>query len=320
MNAAVLHTLGKPPRFEAFPEPVPGNDEVVVQVRASALKPVDKQMAAGSHYASPRELPVICGIDGVGRLEDGARVFFAAPRRPYGAMAERTVVHRSRCWPVPDGVDDVSAAALVNPGMSAWLSLTWRAKLVRGETVLVLGATGVTGRLAVKVAKLLGAERVIAAGRNSQALESLRSLGADVVVPLGDPQSLPQAIGEAGIDIILDYLWGRPTEALLAVLTRNDFAAVHSRRTRLVQVGESAGPTIQLPAAVLRSSALEILGAGSGAVPPMGVIRSTYDELLARAGGGELRVDTGQVPLGEIEPAWDRAVPSGRRLVVICGG
>jgi NADPH:quinone reductase-like Zn-dependent oxidoreductase len=98
MNAAVLHSLGKPRRYEPFPEPVPTGEEVLVQVRAASLKPVDKQMASGSHYASPRELPVVCGIDAVGQLEDGSRVFFAAPRRPHGAMSERTVVHKARCF------------------------------------------------------------------------------------------------------------------------------------------------------------------------------------------------------------------------------
>src|SRR5271154_2648711 len=106
MNAAVLHTLGKPPRFEQFPEPIRGEGEVIAHVRAAALKPVDKQMASGSHYASARELPVVCGIDGVGSLDDGTRVFFGGPRRPYGAMAERTGVARSRCFPIPDNVDD----------------------------------------------------------------------------------------------------------------------------------------------------------------------------------------------------------------------
>jgi NADPH:quinone reductase-like Zn-dependent oxidoreductase len=321
MNAAVLHTFGKPPRFEPFLEAVPSNDEVVVEVLASALKPVDKQMAAGSHYGSPRELPVICGIDGVGRLAGGERVFFAAPRRPYGAMSERTVVHRARCWPLPDALDDATVAALVNPGMSAWLSLEWRAKLAAGETVLILGATGVTGQLAVQIAKLLRAGRVIAAGRNPQGLEDLRTLGADALMLLGDSQqsfaeSLTPALGGKGIDIVIDYLWGKPTEALLAAITGSDFSAAHAR-TRLVQVGESAGPTIQLPAAALRSSALEILGAGSGSVPPMDMIRSVYDELLARATKGELRVDTQQVPLREIEDAWERPVPSGRRLVIV---
>ena len=163
MNAAVLHALGKPPRFEAFPEPTAGEGEVIVQVRAAALKPVDKQLAEGSHFASPRELPVVCGADGMGRLEDGRRVFFGGPRRPYGAMAERTVVRRAQCFPIPDGVDDQTAAAIPNPGVSAWLSLQHRARLAAGESVLILGATGVTGKLAVQIAKVMGAGRVTAA-------------------------------------------------------------------------------------------------------------------------------------------------------------
>jgi NADPH2:quinone reductase len=189
MNAAVLHTLGKPPRFEQFPDPDPGENEAIVHVRAAALKPVDKQIAGGSHYASPRELPVVCGIDGVGFLDDGTRVFFGGPRRPYGAMAQRTVVRRSQCFPVPEGVADDTAAALPNPGVSAWLSLHYRAKLVAGETVLILGATGVTGKLAVQIAKLLGAGRVIAAGRNEQVLSALHNLGADATIRLDNQLS-----------------------------------------------------------------------------------------------------------------------------------
>ena len=109
MKAAVLHALGTPPRFEEFPEPTAGEGEVIAHVCAAALKPVDKAMASGSHYASPRELPAVCGVDGVGCLDDGTRVFFAGPRSPYGAMAQRTVVPRLQCFPVPDNIDDTTA-------------------------------------------------------------------------------------------------------------------------------------------------------------------------------------------------------------------
>ena len=122
MDAAVLHTLGKPPRCEQFSEPIAGDGEAIVHVHAASLKPVDKQLASGSHYASPRELPVVCGSDGVGHLNDGQRVFFGGTRAPYGAMAQRTVVRRAFSFPVPKGVDDETAAALPNPGVSAWLS------------------------------------------------------------------------------------------------------------------------------------------------------------------------------------------------------
>ena len=319
MNAAVLHTLGKPPRFEQFPEPTPGKDEAIVHVRAAALKPVDQAMASGSHYASFRELPVVCGVDGVGHLDDGTRVFFAAPRRPYGAMAQRSVT--SWYLPIPEGVDDDTAAALVNPGMAAWLPLTWRAELAPGETVLILGATGVAGKLAVQIAKLLGAGRVIAAGRNEQALSTLQGLGADAIIRLDKRgQDLTEAFareaGETGFNVIIDYLWGRPTEALLAAITRSDLIPRGSR-IRLVEVGESAGPTISLPAAALRSSGLEIYGSGSGAVPPREILIDTFHQLMARAARGELRVDTERVPLTDIEEAWQRQVQGGRRLVIV---
>ena len=172
MNAAVLNTINQKPCFAQFPEPVAEENEVIVHVRAAALKPIDKQMASGSHYAAHGKLPVVCGMDGVGRLDDGTRVFFGGPRPPYGSMAERTVVSRARCFPIPDNVNDDIAAAVVNPGLSAWGAFVWRAQLAPGETVLILGATGVTGKLAIQMAKLLGAGRVIAVGRNEQVLNT----------------------------------------------------------------------------------------------------------------------------------------------------
>src|SRR5215472_8322396 len=194
MDAAVVHMLGNPPRCEQFPEPVAGENEVVVHVLAASLKPVDKQMAGGLHYASPRKVPFICGTDGVGRLGDGQRVFFGGCRPPYGAMAQRTVVPKAFIFPVPAGLDDELAAALPNPGVSAWLALTFRAKLAPGENVLILGATGVTGGLAVRIAKLLGAGRIVAAGRNQQVLHALLQRGADAVIRLDVPvEDLRQA-------------------------------------------------------------------------------------------------------------------------------
>ncbi len=318
MNAAVLHTIGKLPRFEPFLDPGPGEGEVIIHVRAAALKPVDKQLASGSHYASPRELPVVCGGDGVGYLDDGTRVFFGGPRRPYGAMAEHTVVRRAQCFPVPDDLDDETAAAIPNPGVSAWLSLKHRAGLSPGETVLILGATGVTGKLAVQIAKILGAGRVVAAGRNEEVLPTLHELGADETICLNQPDqpltaAFRRAAGEKGFDVIVDYLWGAPTEALLAAITRAEFAVAGSE-TRLVAVGESAGPTITLPAAVLRSAALTILG--TAGVPPREVLTDALQQVMNHAAQGLLRVDSERVALRDIEGAWERDVP-GRRLVVI---
>jgi NADPH:quinone reductase-like Zn-dependent oxidoreductase len=292
--------------------------EAIVSVRAAALKPVDKQIASGAHYTSPRELPSVCGTDGVGHLSDGTRVFFGGTRAPYGAMAERTVVRRAFCFPVPDGVDDETAAALPNPGVSAWLSLAYRAKLARGENVLILGATGVTGKLAVKIAKLLGAARVVAAGRNLDALSKLHERGADATIRLDVPvQELSEAFareaGDAGFQVVIDYVWGRPTEVFLEATTRKEFAAI-TTETRLVQVGEGAGPTISLPAAVLRSTALTIMG--TAGIPPGNVLVEALQKVMAHAASRELRVETERVSLAEIENAWERDA-GGSRLVVV---
>jgi NADPH:quinone reductase-like Zn-dependent oxidoreductase len=321
MNAAVLHALNESPRFEHFPEPIPEENEVIVHVCAAALKPIDRQMASGSHYAAFRELPAVCGMDGVGRLDDGTRVFFAMPRSPYGSMTERTVVSPSHTFPIPDNIEDDVAAAVVNPGLSAWGALVWRAQLTAGETVLVLGATGVTGKLAVQTAKLLGAGRVIAAGRNEQVLNTLHDLGADSTIPLDKPgQDLTEAFAreadDADFDVIIDYLWGPPTEALLAAIARRDFNPASSR-IRLIEVGESAGPTISVAAALLRSSRLEILGAGSGNAPASPEIwLEAVRQLMSNVATGKLRIDTERVPLRKIEDAWQRD-QHGRRTVII---
>lgn len=318
MLAAVLHALGERPRMETFPDPTPGDGEALVTVSAAALKPVDKQLAAGSHYATSAELPLVCGSDGVGKLQDGTRVFFGGPRKPFGAMAQRTVVPRRQCFAIPDSLDDATAAAIPNPGVSAWLSLKHRAKLAAGETVLILGATGVTGTLAVQIAKILGAGRVVAAGRNETRLEALRELGADATIHLDRPEqeqveAFRTESGKKRFDVIIDYLWGKPTEALLAALAENEFLAAGSD-IRLIEVGESAGPTVMLPASALRSTPLTILG--TAGIPSWQALTEAFEQVMARAADAELRIATEKVPLAGIESAWERTA-HGRRLVVM---
>lgn len=318
MKAAVLHTLGQPPRCEQFAEPVAQDGEVIVQVRAASLKPVDKQLASGSHYASKAAVPFICGIDGVGVLDEGKRVFFGGPRPPYGAMAERTVIRSAFAFPVPDNLTDETAAAIVNPGVSAWLSLAHRAKLAAGENVLILGATGVTGKLAIQIAKIFGAARVIVAGRNRERLSELRALGADTTIQLDTSETeLQEAIareaGTSGFQVVLDYVWGRPAEAFFAAATRKEFAAIKSE-TRYVQVGESAGATIALPAAVLRSAPITIMG--TAGIPAPEVLVDALRKVMTHAASGELRIATERVPLAEIEAAWNREM-QGKRLVIV---
>ena len=319
MRAAVVRAFGGLPRIEEFPEPIASEGEVLVEVLAAGLHPVVKALADGSHYGSTGELPLVPGVDGVGILEDGTRVYFGGVRPPYGTMAERAVVPRAMCFPLPDGLDDAITAAVMNPGMAAWLALSWRGRLAPGETVLILGATGASGQIAVQLAKALGAGRIIAAGRNERVLSVLRDLGADATIRLDRPdqavtEDVVREAGEAGIHVIVDYLWGRPTEAVVAAITRKGLRHV-APRVRLVEVGESAGPTITLPAAVLRSSGLEIYGSGAGTIP-IDRIMESIPQFMARLASGELRVDAERVPLGAIEDAWQRD-QRGRRLVII---
>ena len=319
MNAAVLRSVDRPPHFESFDEPVPVEGEVLVGVKAAALNPSTRVLASGQHYASPQQLPAVVGVEGVGRLEDGSRVFFGVRRPPNGSMCERTAVPRSFCWPIPDGVDDVVAAALPNPALSSWLPLITSAQLTPGGSVLVLGATGVAGQLAIQIAKHLGAGRVVGGGRNESALSKLRELGADAVIPLqrSDQEvtdSFAQQASETGFDVVLDYLWGHSTEMLLAAMDRRGFPAPRSA-TRLVQIGDSAGPVITLKAMTLRGAAVTITG--SGVMPSIDILTQTFHELMDLAVQGRLHIDVEPVPLSEIEEVWTRNDAHGRRLVIV---
>jgi NADPH2:quinone reductase len=312
MQAAVVNALGQAPRYQSFSEPVPGEGEALIQVRAAGLQPIVKARASGSHYSSDGVVPFIPGVDGVGVL-DGSRVFFGFSRTPFGSMAERTVVRRSMCVPLPDGIDDVQAAAIANPGMSAWVSMKERASLTPGETVLVLGATGVAGQQAIQLARQLGAKRVIGVGRN---VEAIAASDVDAVIALSAPED---AVREAfaaeaakGIDVVIDYLWGRPTELLLEALAKG-FKASSTHRTRLVEVGESAGKTISLPGAILRSVDLTLLGSGFGAAA-IDTILAAIPELFAKAAAGNLKIGIEPIPLTDVETAWGR-VEKGRRIV-----
>jgi NADPH:quinone reductase-like Zn-dependent oxidoreductase len=320
MRAAVLHAFDQAPHVEEFQDPAPEEGEVAVDVRAAAIHPLVRALASGAHYGAEGSFPSIPGIDGVGSLEDGSRVYFGNVRPPYGTLAERAVVMPARTLPLPDGLDDDTAAALINPGMSAWLALAWRAPLSGGETVLVLGATGTAGKLAVQVAKLLGAARVVAAGRDEQVLASLSALGADATIRLDLAETelvdaFAREAAQAPFDVVVDYLWGRPTEALLAALARTGLTHA-APRVRLVEVGESAGPTISLPADVLRSSGLELVGSGAGTIPVEEIMKA-LPEVIERAARGDLRADPEVVPISEIEAAWTRGDRLGRRIVIV---
>ena len=315
MKAAVLHKLGEAPRFAEFEDPEAEGDEAVVSVTAASVKHLDRAIAAGTHYSSPRALPVVCGTDGVGRLGDGTRVYFATNRRPFGGMAE--LAPASWMVPLPSELGDALAAAIVNPALGAWLPLVWRGAMRPGEPVMILGATGATGRLAVRAARLLGAGRVVAAGRR---LDVLAELDADATIDLSLPtEALRGAFAseaKRGLGVIVDYVWGAPAATLIEALAKQDLSADNGDGIRLVSVGVMAGSTVALPSAVLRGSRLSILGSGTGNFPPISRLKEIVADILARAATGEIELPVEERPLAAVEATWTEK-PSDRRIVFV---
>ena len=177
MQAAVVRHFDHPPRYEEFAQPIPSDEhEEVIDVLASGLHPRVRSQANGSHYTSTDQLPLIPGIDGIGRRSDGSLVYSILPDTVYGSMAEHTVIDVRRSIPLPSAADPILLAAAMNPGMSSWIALNQRVTFTPGQSVLILGATGSAGQLAIQIAKLLGASAVFAAGRGADKLAALTSL------------------------------------------------------------------------------------------------------------------------------------------------
>jgi NADPH:quinone reductase-like Zn-dependent oxidoreductase len=317
MKAAIVRAAGRAPVYGNFAEPLPSAGESRVSVTAAAISQVSRSRASGAHYSSSGQFSFVAGIDGVGRLDDGSRVYFVLPRTPHGSMAQQTVVPSAQCVRLPDGLDDVTAAAIANPGMSSWAAYTERAKLKVGETVLVNGATGAAGRLAVQIAKHLGARKVIATGRNAEALSSVAVLGADVTIPLvGSATALEdnlKAQFAEGVDVVADYLWGMSAERLLIAGAKAGADAVP---IRFVQIGSASGSEITLPSAVLRSSAIELMGSGIGSIPLDRLVNSISGLLQATVPAG-FEVATKSVPLAEVERAWLDGSSTPRTVLIV---
>ena len=282
---------------------------MLVHVSAAGLHHLDLHKASGSFYTGPPPLPAVVGTDGVGRLQDGSRVYFDESVPPYGSMAERTLVPREALLPVADGVDDDVAAALGNTGLGGWLALEWRSGLQPGETVLVLGATGAVGSVAVQAARLLGAARVVAADLPN---ERLHRLGADAVVEIDGRDDLSERIKHAAqgeVDVTIDMLWGAPAVAAMSAAAR--FA-------RHVEVGNMAAPEITLPAPLIRSASLDVRGY-SVAHPPLDLKRDAYLRLTGHAAAGDIVVDIDRRPLDDVADAWERQrqAAGGPKIVLV---
>lgn len=303
MKAAVVFDLNDGPIWADFSEPQPAAGYTLIDVRAAAISHVVKGRASGRHYSFDGSLPFVVGIDGVGMTSDGQRVYFAFPSAPFGSMAQRAPVALQNCLPLPDALDDISAAAMANPGMSAWAALVKRAQFQAGETVLINGATGSAGQLAVQIARYFGAKKIIATGRNTQALAAL---AADECINLtADEQTLNAqfAAASAGqIDVVVDYLWGRSAELLLPMLAKY---TPGDKPVRYVQVGSLAGADIALNGAVLRAAPLQLMGSGIGSLTMPQLLAAT-GEMLQAAVPGQFTIATTPLPLRDVATAWPR--------------
>ncbi|HUK21895.1 MAG TPA: zinc-binding alcohol dehydrogenase family protein [Gemmatimonadales bacterium] len=319
MKAAIVNAPQTTPVYGDFAEPTAQPGQTIVTVTASALSHLTKARAAGSHYSADARFPAVAGVDGVGRTNEGQRVYFVLPEAPFGALAERSLVRDPRCITLPDNLDDVTAAAIANPGMSAWAALEDRARLERGETVLVNGATGTAGRVAVQLAKFLGAGRIIATGRNQRELEDVKRLGADVTIPFtvgAAERSEAALIGEfaQGIDVVLDYLWGESARTIIVAIAKG---VAEARPVRFVHVGAASGAEqIELPGSALRSSAIALMGSGLKSVSMPGLVQAikrVFDVTVP----AKLQVAVKVVPLSEVEKYW--SAPGKPRVVFTLG-
>jgi NADPH:quinone reductase-like Zn-dependent oxidoreductase len=317
MHAAMVEDFSRPPRYRETATPVANEGEVLVKVRAAALSNLVRGQANGSHYSSSKTLPFTPGNDGVGLTgTEGERVYFFSPRLPYGSMAEYTVVAKDMTIPVPANIDDVDAAALGNPGIATWGSLLCRAKLQAGEALLINGATGTAGRQAIQVAKYLGASKIIATGRNREALEELETLGVNEVIHLRESEdallrSFRSAVGE--VQVVLDFLWGPSAELILKAAAGHG-AAEGMNRIRFVQVGSISDSSITLPAHVLRSSGVELLGSGLGSLSSEQILQSLR-AMFAAASAVQFSIGVEPIPLAQVEEAWVR--PEEGRIVFV---
>lgn len=319
MKAAVLHRFGQTPTYEDFPDPVPLKDEKMIYVKAAALENFDKMVAGGTHYSSRQMLPgfpAIAGHAGVGLAEDGQLVGFGMPRPPYGAFAEKVVAGYT--MPIPDGIDPALAAVLPSSILSSWLPLKYTAKLKPGETILINGATGVSGKIALELAKIIGAGRIVATGRNEVSLALLESLGADAVIDLKMPDdqlldAFEKEGGKNGYDVVIDFIWGHPAEILMKTFVPKE-AGFAKKRIRYLHIGEKAGPGISLSGEMLRTSGLEIYGTGN-------IPREAMPEALALVWQwikeNKFYTEIEKIPLADIEAAWQRTELGGKRLVII---
>lgn len=322
MKAIVMIEKGGLPQcIENFPEPIVHNTNVVLlTMKAVAIKHIDKSRATGKHYSSQADTTnaKVIGNDGVGVLADGTSVFAFGMN---GMMAEKAIVDKNSIIPIPDGLDLSTAAALPNAVAGSAMALRFRAKIKTGDTVLINGGTGFTGRIAAQLARYYGAKKIIATGRNEQSLIELKQLGIDEIVSLKQDDTdfiakIKEIHQTTPISIVLDYLWGHPAEMILEALKGK---GMFTPETKFVTIGSMAGDKIQLSSEILRSVDLQLSGSGLGSWTQnemSELITHIIPDMFQLAIEKKLKVDTIEVDMKNIQKIWDMELTDGKRVVV----
>jgi NADPH2:quinone reductase len=309
MRAAVVHEPGATPVFEQFDDPQPGPGVSVGTLLAASLNPLDLAFVNNKFPVRPVQPPCVAGYEAVVQLADGTRRYVTAPPPPFGSLAELVPVREADAFPVPDGLDPAQAAALGVAGLAGWLALDHRAHLQPGQSVLVLGAGGAAGGLALQSARALGAGLIVGAARG-KALQQAAALGPDAVVDLADEQGLDAELAAAapgGFDVIVDFLWGA-----VAPHAINHAAS----GATYVQVGSSAGDASTIAGTALRNKLLTLVGLGQFATSA-DVRRAAYAQLVGHALDGKISMDLERTRLADIGETWELLKAGAPRKLVV---
>jgi NADPH:quinone reductase-like Zn-dependent oxidoreductase len=320
MKAAILRSADSVPVYGDFDEPAVGQGSQIVELVAAGIHHITRSLAAGRHYGSGGAFPVIPGLNAVARTADGELVFTSSGPPPYGTFAERIASPDAMRFPLPPGAPPEAVAAGVNPGMASWLPLqTRRAETGRLGTVLVLGATGMSGFLAVQNARLLGAARVVGVGRSEAALDRAAGAGAQTLALTGDRDTDAEALAKV-LDgdlpaLVLDFVWGPVAETAFRALRREGLGE-DSADIKYVQIGALAGAEAAVPSSLLRSRKLTISGSGAGSVPAADIKAQipVYIQLIA---DGSVQVPFRTFALSQAGAAWTASAESGPRVVLV---
>jgi NADPH:quinone reductase-like Zn-dependent oxidoreductase len=322
MKAAVIEAPGDSAHYSDFAEPGDHEGRQVVELVAAGIHPIVRGLASGQHYGSSAQWPLVPGVDAVVRSAEGVLAYSGFPQPPYGTLAERISVPSFLWIPLPEGADPARVAGGVNPGLASWLPLqARRTEIGRLDNVLILGVTGMAGRLAVQNARILGATRVTGAGRGAQSLSDAVKAGATTVALSGDRErdgaAILHALEGSSPDIVLDFLWGAPAESTFAALGRRGLEADRADIS-YVQIGAAAGSEAAVPAALLRSRKLRITGSGAGSASIADIIAEIprYIQLIS---DGAVNVPIRTFPLSMVSEAWEAAERGRPRVVILAG-